>query len=77
MEGSSSPGSENCVLPAAKWCFPEDYVLPHVTSAKRGKQMLPLAKMWGKKTVGTQQAECTVAVTCFKLHKNNSLKVWN
>lgn len=24
--------------------------------------MLPLAKMWGKKTVGTQQAECIAAV---------------
>lgn len=39
--------------------------------------MLPLAKMWGKKTVGTQQAERIVAVTRFKLQKNNSLKVWN
>lgn len=39
--------------------------------------MLPLAKMWGRKTVGTQQGECVVAVTCFKLHENNSLKVWN
>lgn len=38
-------------------------MLPLVTSARRGKQMLPLAKMWGKKNVGTQQAECIVAVT--------------
>lgn len=37
-------------------------MLPLVTSARRGKQMLPLAKMRGKKTVGTQQAECIAAV---------------